>query len=104
MVDRPDLGVRRRLCGVRRVGGVLAEQAWVGRLGWLSLVIWFQMSREQLKSNVPSCWPADRVFTTRHSPKTAMLAAAVLTMVPQVGVSVGTLPGATAISLSVVLG
>lgn len=38
MVDRPDLWVCRRAGGVRRVGGVLAEQAWVGRLGWSSLV------------------------------------------------------------------
>jgi len=40
MIDRPNLGVCRRTCGVRRVGGVLAEQAWVGRLGWLMLVLW----------------------------------------------------------------
>ena len=28
VVDRPDLGVCRRLGGVRLVGGMLAEQAW----------------------------------------------------------------------------
>ena len=33
VVDGPDLGVCRRTCGVRLVGGVLAEQAWVGGLG-----------------------------------------------------------------------
>jgi len=43
VVDRPDLGVCRRTCGVRRVGGVLAEQAWVGRLGWSMLVLWFEV-------------------------------------------------------------
>ena len=40
VVDRPDLGVGRCRRGVRRVGGVLAKQAWVGRLGWSMLVSW----------------------------------------------------------------
>jgi hypothetical protein len=39
MVDRSDLGVGRRTGSVRREGGVLAKQAWVGRLGWAMLVI-----------------------------------------------------------------
>lgn len=33
MVHGPDVGVRRRTGGVRRVGGVLAEQAGIGGLG-----------------------------------------------------------------------
>lgn len=38
VVDRPDPGICRRICGIGRVGGVLAEQAWVGGLGYLMLV------------------------------------------------------------------
>ena len=51
VVDRPDLGVGRRTCGVRHIGGVLTEQTWVGRLGWSMLVLWSgldEMSEEDL--------------------------------------------------------
>ena len=48
VVDRPDLGVRRRLGGVRRVGGVLAEQAWV--VGVLMKVSKLDIDAERMTS------------------------------------------------------
>jgi hypothetical protein len=48
VVDRPDFGVSRRAGGVRRVGGVLAEQAWI--VGVLTNVSESDMDTETISS------------------------------------------------------